>query len=127
LVWDILECARARAQGDASEVSRGKRVGHVTGGWPMRPTRAGSAGKRRGTVLDAAGERSGPRRREAFHLLLRVTGRGQLTYLGGKLGFWEVLIYKVKRRETLPCTSLVRPAAFKKVIVTTVDCLLCML
>jgi hypothetical protein len=126
LDWAILECARAGAQGDASEVSRGKRVGHVTGGWPMRPTRAGSAGKRRGTVLDAAGERSGPRRREAFHLLLRVTGRGQLTYLGGKLGFWAVLI-KVKRRETLPCTSLVRPAAFKKVIVTTVDCLLCML
>ena len=86
MVWDILECARARAQGDASEVSRGKRVGHVTGGWPMRPTRAGSAGKRRGTVLDAAGERSGPRRREAFHLLLRLRPR-QLTYLGGNWVF----------------------------------------
>jgi hypothetical protein len=85
LVWDILECARARAQGDASEVSRGKRVGHVTGGWPMRPTRAGSAGKRRGTVLDAAGERSGPRRREAFHLLLQ-TQAAATDIFGGEIG-----------------------------------------
>ena len=53
--------ARAGAQGDASEVSRGKRVGHVTGGVPMRPTRAESAGERRGTVLVAAGERRGAR------------------------------------------------------------------
>ena len=97
MVWDILECARARAQGDASEVSRGKRVGHVTGGWPMRPTRAGSAGKRRGTVLDAAGERSGPRRvgfPPAFASLATATDM-----FGGKLDFGEVLI-KVKRRET---------------------------
>ena len=96
--WAILECARAGAQGDASEVSRGKRVGHVTGGWPMRPTRAGSAGKRRGTVLDAAGERSGPRRRVRLSTCFCASQAAATDIFGGKLGFWEDLI-KVKRRE----------------------------
>ena len=73
--WAILECARAGAQGDASEVSRGKRVGHVTGGVPMRPTRAESAGERRGTVLVAAGERRGDQHGAWLesHLLLRLS------------------------------------------------------
>ena len=74
--WAILECARAGAQGDASEVSRGKRVGHVTGGWPMRPTRAGSAGNAgaRCWTLRERGEDQDVVR--LFHLLLRVSGSG---------------------------------------------------
>lgn len=65
----------------------------------MRPTRAGSAGKRRGTVLDAAGERSGPRRRVRLSTCFCASQAVATDIFGGKLGFWEDLI-KVKRRET---------------------------
>ena len=125
MVWDILECARAGAQGDASEVSRGKTGGPCNRRVAHAAHTCGKRRERRGTVLDAAGERRGPRRRAAFPPAFAGLRERQLTFLdlGGEIGFWEVKSEtpgnRLWKRPTLPCPPL------KNVIVITVDCLLC--